>query len=70
MSGKANMAARNKPENVRAGQLLKAARDRLELTQLEMAKRLGISRQQYNTYERGIAVVPDALIHYVKEMKR
>jgi transcriptional regulator with XRE-family HTH domain len=47
---------------------LRLMRSRLEMTQAELARRLGIERRTVMRYENGIFKIPPAQLHAVEQM--
>jgi len=49
---------------------LRIMRHRLEMTQAQLARMFGVSRQMVNYYEKGIVKVPQDRLEAVKQMVR
>jgi len=49
-------------------EFLRVTRSRLEMTQTQLAQRLGVSRQMVNYYEKGVVKIPPMTLETVQLM--
>jgi len=49
-------------------EFLRVLRGRLEMTQTQLAQRLGVSRQMVNYYEQGLFEIPETRMQAVQQM--
>jgi transcriptional regulator with XRE-family HTH domain len=56
------------PVELYPDEYLRIMRGRLEMTQAQLAKRLGVARQIVSYYENGIFKIPKARLDAIKQM--